>query len=181
MPFGLVQGHRGTNEGLQRLLVDLPALAEVDGTPRVPFETGVEEARRILQGGAFGEGHLHDVLVGLARADDSVVRPHRNASPLPLLDDFGIGFLHKGTEPAEHLAPPVAELLDSLVDQLRRRLVVLRPALLHARSWSLVPRFDRLRSTPRSRRAPRPSTSGQSGISGSTSLASCSSDSCQPR
>src|SRR5436190_3584939 len=137
---GLVQGHGGANESLQRLLVYLLALVEVDGTPCVPVKTGVEEARRILQSRPFGEGHLHDVLVSLARADQSVVRPHRNPSPLPLLDDFGIGFLDQGTEPAEHLAPPVAKLLDSRVYQLRRRLAFLRPALLHARFSSLVPR-----------------------------------------
>src|SRR5215813_6006110 len=139
---GLVQRHGGANESLQRLLVDLLALVEVDGTPCVPFEAGVEEARRILQSRPFGEGHLHDVLVSLARADQSVVRPHRNASPLPLLDDFGIGLLDQGTQPAERLAPPVAELLDSRVDQLRRRLAFLRPALLHARfssKWGSSP------------------------------------------
>src|SRR5258708_19130634 len=101
--FGFVQGHGGANESLQRLLVYLLALAEVDGAPRVPIKTGVEEARRILQRRPFGEGHLHHVLVGLARADQSVVRPHRNPSPLPLLDDFGIGLLDQGTQPAEHL------------------------------------------------------------------------------
>jgi len=31
-------------------------------------------------------------LVSLACADQSVARPHRDPSPLPLLDDFGIGF-----------------------------------------------------------------------------------------
>src|SRR5262245_46616999 len=132
--FGrLVQGHGGANESLQRLLLYLLALVEVDCAPRVPLEAGVEESRGVLQGRPLGEGHLHDALVGLARADDSVVRPHRNASPLPFLDHFGIGFLDQGTEAAEHFAPPVAKLLDSRVDQPRRRRVFRRPALLHAR------------------------------------------------
>src|SRR5262249_54419726 len=91
--FRLVQGHGGANESLQCLLVYLLALVKVDGTPCVPLKAGVEEARRILQSRAFGEGHLHDVLVSLACADQPVVRPHRNPSPLPLLDDFGIGLL----------------------------------------------------------------------------------------
>src|SRR5215469_1987368 len=129
--LGPVQGHGGANERLQRLLVYRLALAEVDGTPRVPLETRVEEARRILQSRPLGEGHLHDVLVGLTGADQSLVRPHWHASPFPLLDDFRIGFLDQGTEPAEHLAPPVAQLLDSRVYQLRRRLGFLRAALLH--------------------------------------------------
>src|SRR5262249_44106356 len=56
---------------------------------------------------------------------------HWNPSPLPLLDDFGIGLLYQGTEPAEHLAPPVAQLLDSRVYQPGRRLALLRAAVLH--------------------------------------------------
>src|SRR5436190_15499082 len=91
--FGRVQGDGGADEGLQRLLVYLLALVEVDGTPRVPLETRVEEAGGILESRPFGEGHLHDVLVGLARADDPAVRPDGNPSPLPLLDDLGIRFL----------------------------------------------------------------------------------------
>src|SRR5215472_3100421 len=114
----LVQAHCGANEGLQRSLVDLLALVEIDGTPGVALETRVEEAGRILEVRPFGEGHLHDALISLARADDSVVRPHRNASPLPLLDDPGIGLLDEAAEPAERRAPPVGELLDSRVDQL---------------------------------------------------------------
>lgn len=39
-----VQCHGGANERLQRLLIDLVALAEIDGTPGVAFEAGVEEA-----------------------------------------------------------------------------------------------------------------------------------------
>src|SRR5262249_35547674 len=97
-----------------------------------------------------GKGHLHDVLVRLACADQSVVRPHRNALPLPLLGDLGIGFLDQRTEPAEHLAPPVAELLDSRVDQLRRRLSLLRPARLHGNVTrsTLTPRPMRSRGMP---------------------------------
>src|SRR6516162_918846 len=138
---GFVQGHCGANQGLQRLLVYLLALVEVDGTPCVPVKTGIEEARRILQSRPFREGHLHDVLVSLTCADTSAVLPHRNPSPLPLFDDFGIGFLDQATEPSAHLAPPVAQLLDSRVYQLRRRPAFLRPALLHARFSSLVPRL----------------------------------------
>src|SRR3954453_13845018 len=119
--FGLVQGHGGANERLQRLPVYLVALMEVDGTPCVTLKTGVEEPRRILQSRPFGKGHLPPVLVSLACADQSVVRPDRYPSPFPFLDDFGIGLLDQGTESAEHLAPPIAQLLDSRVDQLRRR------------------------------------------------------------
>ena len=61
------------------------------------------------------------VLVGLTGADDSGVRPHRNPSPLPLLDHFGVGLLDETSDPSERLAPPITQLLDSRIDQLRGR------------------------------------------------------------
>src|SRR4051812_35474592 len=89
---GLVQPGRGLDECLQRLLVYLLAFAKIDGAPEVAFETGIEEAGWILERGTLGKGHLHGALVGLARADDAIVRPHRDA-PLPLLHHVGIGRL----------------------------------------------------------------------------------------
>src|SRR5438876_1633831 len=94
---------------------------EIDGTPGVAFEAGVEEAARVLQRGALGEGHLHDILVRLTGADHSGVRPHRNPSPLPLLDHFGVGLLDENSDPSERLAPPITQLLDSRIYQLRGR------------------------------------------------------------
>src|SRR5205085_6855679 len=92
------------------------------------------------QSRTFGKCHLHDVLIGFACADDSVARPNWNSSPLPLLDDIVIGFLDEVAEPAEHCAPPVGKLLDSLIDQLRGRFGLL--GLLHARfscgNWSFT-------------------------------------------
>jgi hypothetical protein len=41
---GRVQCHGGANERLQHLFINLIALMEVDGTPGVAFEAGVEEA-----------------------------------------------------------------------------------------------------------------------------------------
>src|ERR1700704_6844185 len=79
-----VQRHGGANERLQGLFINLVTLMEIDGTPGVAFEAGVEEACRVLQRGALGAGQLHDGLVCLASADDSGVLPHRNPSPLPL-------------------------------------------------------------------------------------------------
>src|SRR5258708_37784949 len=40
----IVQCHGGADERLQRLFIDLVALMEIDGTPGVAFEAGVEEA-----------------------------------------------------------------------------------------------------------------------------------------
>src|SRR5688572_31493125 len=116
-----VQRHGGANERLQRLFIDLVALVEIDGTPGVAFEAGVEEAGRVLQRGALGEGHLHDSLVRLAGADDSGMRPHRNPSPLPLLHHFGVGLLDESSDPSERLPTPITQLLDSRIYQLRGR------------------------------------------------------------
>ncbi len=44
-----VEVHGGTNQRLQRPFVDLVVLMDVDGTPGVALEAGVEEARRVLQ------------------------------------------------------------------------------------------------------------------------------------
>ncbi len=68
----------------------------------------------------------------LARADDAVVLPHRNPSPLPLLDDLGIGCLDQDTEPAEHRAPPVAEHL------------FLGPEALTSDEWGVFPALPNL-------------------------------------
>src|SRR6267142_4898601 len=94
---------------------------EIDGTPGVAFEAGVEEACRVLQRGALGEGHLHDMLVRLTGADHSGVRPYRNPSPLPLLDHLRVGLLDENSDPSERLAPPITQLLDARTDPLRGR------------------------------------------------------------
>jgi hypothetical protein len=39
-----VQCHRGANERLQRFFINPVALMEIDSTPRIAFEAGVEEA-----------------------------------------------------------------------------------------------------------------------------------------
>ena len=63
----------------------------------------------------FEERQLHDVLVGLACAYESVARPHRDAPPPPFFDDRGIGVLDQRADPGQCLAAPVAELLFILV------------------------------------------------------------------
>src|SRR5438132_5951660 len=126
-----IQGNGGANQSLESLLVNLVAFVKIDGAPRVAFKARVEQARRIFQRRALGEGHLHHALVGLARADHPIVRPHGSPSPLPLLDHLGVGLLDESTEPGERLTPPVAQLPDPRVYQLRRRPGFLRSALLH--------------------------------------------------
>src|SRR5262245_14273341 len=64
-----------TNEIFQGGLVDLFAFVDVDGTPDISLEAGVEETRRVLQRGSLGKCHLDHVLVGLSRADDAAMGP----------------------------------------------------------------------------------------------------------
>src|SRR5947207_5306186 len=55
------------------------------------------------------------------------MRPHRNSRgigglpPLHFLDHFGVGLLDENSDPSERLAPPITQLLDSRVYQLRGR------------------------------------------------------------
>src|SRR5262245_53707043 len=130
---------------------------EVDGTPDVAFEAGVEEARRVLQRGALCEGHLHDIRVRLTGADHSGMRPHRNPSPLPLLDHFGVDLLDENSDPSERLAPPITQLLDSRVYPLRGR----------ASSWRRLS----WRPSPTSWRSCRPLCSAPSRHRASSALA----------
>ena len=67
--FRLIEIGGGADERFERALVDLVALIDVDRASHVAFEAGVEQARRILERGAVGEGQLHDSLVGLAGAE----------------------------------------------------------------------------------------------------------------
>src|ERR1700704_5844504 len=83
---GTVEGDRLANERLEGGLVNLFSFVDVDRAAYVSVEARVEEAGRILQRRALGEGKLHDTLVGFASADDAIVRPNRSAHPLPLLD-----------------------------------------------------------------------------------------------
>src|SRR5579859_553764 len=129
---GCVQCHGRANKSGQRLLVDLFTLVEVDGTPGVAIEAGVEEAGWIVKFRSLGKGHLDDVFVALAGADHSVMIPHRNPSPFPLFDHLGLGLPDQGAEPGEQLAPPVAQIPDPLVDHPRRRFFCLRTAFSHA-------------------------------------------------
>src|SRR4051812_18091872 len=50
-----VQRRRGTDQRLERLLVDRIAFMKVNGAPRVALEAGVEQLCRIVQRGALGE------------------------------------------------------------------------------------------------------------------------------
>src|SRR5713226_6785052 len=85
----------------------------------------------VLERSALGESQLHDALVRLAGADQSIVRPNRNASPLPLLDHLRVSLFDESADMGERLAPPVVQFLDPRVDQPRRGFALGRCALFH--------------------------------------------------
>src|SRR5262249_60936450 len=97
------------------------------------------------------------VLVPLAGAEYAFVPPPRTPphrvrwfSPFPLPAPLGVGLSDESSDPGERLAPPIAQLLDSRMDQLRGRvssLSFLRGALpLHHNG---VPLFMVARPSPR--------------------------------
>jgi hypothetical protein len=102
---------------LERVRVDFLAFVDVDRAPGVAFQAGVEQARRVGEARALGEGELDRLLVRFPGADDAEAGPDRGAHPLPFLDDFGIGFQDQRAHPGQRVAAPVAELADPLVDQ----------------------------------------------------------------
>src|SRR5664280_1419526 len=135
-PGKTVEGDRLANERLECGLVNFLALVDVDRAAYVSVETRVEETGRILQRRALGEGELHDTLVGLAGADDAVVRPDRRARgrglhPLQLLDGARVCFLDQLAHSAEGFPAPVPEFGDSFRDELRCRLALARARLFH--------------------------------------------------
>src|SRR3989440_7269901 len=126
-----VEGDGLANERLEGGLVNFFSFVDVDRAAYVSVETRVEETGRILQRRALGEGELHDIPVGLASADDAVVRPNRRAHPLPLLDHVRVCFLDELAHSAEAFPAPVAEFGDSFRDQLGCRLALARAGFFH--------------------------------------------------
>src|SRR5712675_2114234 len=127
---GTVEGDRLANERLECGLVDFFSFVDVDRAAYVSVETRVEETGRILQRRSLGERELHDLLVGLASADDAAMRPNR-IHPLPFLDDVRVCFLDELAHSAQGFPAPVAKFGDSFRDELRCRLTLARARLFH--------------------------------------------------
>lgn len=126
-----VEGDRLANERLEGGRVNRFSFVEVDRATDVAVETRIKKTGRVLQRRTLGEGELHDLLVGLARAEDAVVRPDRCAHPLPLLDDVRVGFLDELAHHAKGFPPPVTEFGDFFRDELRCRWVLACVRLFH--------------------------------------------------
>src|SRR5438874_10963348 len=141
-----IGGHRGPDQFLEGGLVELLACANVDGSARVPLETGVEQLPGVLEGGASEEGELHDLLVRLPRTDAAVMGPDRSPHPFPFLLDLGVRVVDDLANPGERLAPPVPQLLDPLCDVLRSGRAVRGTFRRHDLS-AMVPRRLQFRYT----------------------------------
>src|SRR6266446_4089836 len=109
----------------------------------------------VLERSALGESQLHDALVRLAGADQSIVRPNRNASPLPLLDHLRVSLFDESADMGERLAPPVVQFLDPRVDQPRRGFALGRCCALFHIACTSFGWFSILRE---SRATPRPAS-----------------------
>src|ERR1700730_9865034 len=113
--------HRGADELPEGSFVDLLPFAEVDRTPCVPFQTGIEELLRVFDGGSASEGELHNLLVRFPCADDAVMGPdggagRRRLHPFPLLLDVGVGTVDELTDMSEGLSSPIPQFLNPLSD-----------------------------------------------------------------
>ena len=108
--------HRGADELLEGSFVDLLPFAEVDRTPRVPFQAGIEELLRVFERGSASEGELHHLLVRFPGADDAVMRPDGGSPPFPLLLDVGVGIVDELTDMSEGLSSPIPQLFNPLGD-----------------------------------------------------------------
>jgi hypothetical protein len=109
-----VQRHGGANERLQRLCTDLVPSWKSMARLTLPSRLALKRPEGSLSEGALGEGQLHYVLAGLTGADDSGVLPHRNPSPLPLLDHFGIGLFDETRASISPANRPSAAILASI-------------------------------------------------------------------
>ena len=111
-----VSRHRSADELLERSLINLLPLVDVDRTPRVSFQAGIEERFRVFDGGAASECELHDLLVRFPCADDAVMGPDGGSHPFPLLLDVGVRIVDELTDMSEGLSSPIPQILNPLGD-----------------------------------------------------------------
>lgn len=79
--LGSIPRNSRLNQRLKRLLINLIALAHINCAAIAGVEAGVEEGRRVGEGGAVGEGRLDLVAVGFAGADQLAVVIIRSVMP----------------------------------------------------------------------------------------------------
>ncbi len=113
-----IVSHGSAEDLFQGALIDSVAIAEIDPSPHIASEAGVEELVRIRKACAMKEGQLYFILDRGGHADDSIVRPARMALPFQFLDYLGVSIMNDFSNIGEHLAAPAPEGRDLLVDDL---------------------------------------------------------------
>src|SRR5258708_6951326 len=104
---------------------------QIDCAPCVASQARIEDALWVFDGSSFQESELYDSLVGLACADDPAVRPDWNSPPLPFFRYVGVCLFDELADVGKRLASPVAQLCDSLGDELRGRFALINAGFLH--------------------------------------------------
>jgi len=118
LPQGAIAIHGRTNQIFQGALIDFVPLFQIDRSPFIASEAGVEELVRIWKACALRKGHFYFIFVGVGHTDESVVRPTRRAHPFPFLNDLGISIKNDFAKIGKHFAAPVRKACEQLVDKL---------------------------------------------------------------
>jgi hypothetical protein len=108
--------HGITDHVFQSALIDSVALVEINRSPSIPCQAGVEQLVRVWKACTLRKSHFYLVLVGVGQADESIVGPTGRAPPFPLLDDLGVGSMNDFAKIGKHLAAPVRKVCDQLVN-----------------------------------------------------------------
>jgi len=149
-----IHRHRRTNEHLDRRLVDLIALVNIDGAPRVAGL--VSRAQRSAQRCAADPGPRYFTArqtsasrkLRLAGADDAAVRPHRHAThvirglaPFHLFDRVRVGRGDESADAGDGDGAPGGKGVGAGVDRPRGSVSssLLRSALRLVHAWYLFP------------------------------------------
>ena len=103
----MIVSHGSADEIFQSALIEFVALGEINRSPSISTQTVIEEFVRIWKACALIKGEFYLVLVSVAHADESIVRPTRRTHPFPFLDYLGVGIMHDFANISKHLAAPV--------------------------------------------------------------------------
>jgi hypothetical protein len=135
---------------LEGRFIDLDALMQIDGAPCVAIQAGIEDTLRVFDRSALRESQLYMSLIGFAGADDPAVTPDWNSPPLPFFGNLRVCLCDQLADVGKRLAAPVAELCDSLGDQLRRRFALISVGfllLLDHKHWPRIWKAELVRKS----------------------------------
>jgi hypothetical protein len=102
--------HSGTDKIFQGALIHLVTLVEIDGSPLVALQAGVEDLIRIGKACAVRERQFYLIFVSVGHQDQSAMRPTGRAHPFPFLDYLGIRLMDDFANMSKHFAAPVSKV-----------------------------------------------------------------------